>query len=375
MQDRYFGDIGDFAKYGLLRAVTTGEPPLRLAVLWYLVPDESHNDDGRHVDYLEPTTANLARFRDCDPELFDKLGDLVRTGTRSVSAVPEHALLPSGTVYHDAPLDYSRVPREDRAALRERWLTGALDTADGADVVFLDPDNGLEVGCSPCDDLGPKYTYYDDVSRIPPAKTLVVYQHSARTPGVPFLKQLETRMEDLRSCLHRPQDAFFAMRWRRVSARAYIFATASSHRTTIRRRLEAMLAGPWGEHFELVEARPDGAASPDKGNAGSRPSAAPVLVRDGDAGAETFHGGPGSAAELAFTRWRRENPDGFYVNCRSAGNMMLHRQSCSGLDFDGSMCLTAAKKVCSSDRRPLETWAAKHGSRPLRICKRCRPRT
>ena len=80
MQDRYFGDIGDFAKYGLLRAVTAGEPPLRLAVLWYLVPDESHNKDGRHIDYLEPTPENLARFRACDPELYDRLGDLVRAG-------------------------------------------------------------------------------------------------------------------------------------------------------------------------------------------------------------------------------------------------------------------------------------------------------
>jgi len=375
VQDRYFGDIGDFAKYGLLRAVAAGEPPLRLGVLWYLVPDESHTKDGRHIEYLDRTPENLARFRACDPELYDKLGGLVRAGRRSVSAVPEHALLPPGTIYHDTPLDYSTVPHVERAALRARWLTGALDVAGGADVVFLDPDNGLEVGCGPCDDLGPKYAYYDDVSWFPPAKTLVVYQHSARTPGVTFPTQLETRMEDLRSCLDRPRDAFFAMRWRRVSPRAFIFAAAAPQLATIRKRLEAMLAGPWGEHFELVEARPDGAASPDKGNAGSRPSAAPVLVRDGDAGAETFHGGPGSAAELAFTRWRRENPDGFYVNCRSAGNMMLHRQSCSGLDFDGSMCLTAAKKVCSSDRRPLETWAAKHGSRPLRICKRCRPRT
>ena len=145
MQDRYFGDIGDFAKYGLLRAVTTGEPPLRLAVLWYLVPDESHNDDGRHVDYLEPTPANLARFRDCDPELYDKLGDLVRAGQRSVSAVAEHSLLPPGTAYHAAPLDYSGVASKDRPRLRSDWLSGAHKAAAEADVVFLDPDNGLEV--------------------------------------------------------------------------------------------------------------------------------------------------------------------------------------------------------------------------------------
>ena len=33
MQDRYTGDIGDFAKYGLLRALEAGH---RLGVAWYL---------------------------------------------------------------------------------------------------------------------------------------------------------------------------------------------------------------------------------------------------------------------------------------------------------------------------------------------------
>lgn len=39
MQDRYVGDIGDFGKYGLLRALCAHD--LSLGVVWYLVPDES----------------------------------------------------------------------------------------------------------------------------------------------------------------------------------------------------------------------------------------------------------------------------------------------------------------------------------------------
>lgn len=37
MQNRYVGDIGDFAKYGLLWALS---PQKRLGVAWYLYPDE-----------------------------------------------------------------------------------------------------------------------------------------------------------------------------------------------------------------------------------------------------------------------------------------------------------------------------------------------
>ncbi|HQJ36160.1 MAG TPA: hypothetical protein PL156_13470 [Rhodoglobus sp.] len=250
MQDRYFGDIGDFAKYGLLRAVTAGQPPLSLAVLWYLVPDESHNEDGRHIDYLEPTPTNRTRFRACDPELYDRLGDLVHSGRRSVSAVPEHMLLPPGTSYHAAPLDFSGVSRADRASLRQRWLTSALDTADGADVVFLDPDNGLEVGCGPFADKGPKYAFYDDLSGISAAQTVIIYQHATRTGS--FEEQLEARMEGLAHSLRRPQENLLAMRWRRVSPRAFIFALADSRRDQIQERLRAMLAGPWGENFDLV---------------------------------------------------------------------------------------------------------------------------
>jgi hypothetical protein len=54
MQNRYVGDVGDFAKYALLRSISNGTPrALRLAVIWYLYPDEIHNSDGRHVSYLD----------------------------------------------------------------------------------------------------------------------------------------------------------------------------------------------------------------------------------------------------------------------------------------------------------------------------------
>jgi len=46
MQDRYAGDVGDFVKLGLLRAISPGR---KLGVAWYRYPDEAHNGDGRHT--------------------------------------------------------------------------------------------------------------------------------------------------------------------------------------------------------------------------------------------------------------------------------------------------------------------------------------
>ena len=79
MQDRYTGDIGDYIKYALLRALSPG---LKLGIAWYLYPDENHNSDGKHVQYLQ----DPQRWRHLDPELFDALKQIVESN-RSVSAV------------------------------------------------------------------------------------------------------------------------------------------------------------------------------------------------------------------------------------------------------------------------------------------------
>ena len=50
MQNRYVGDIGDYLKLGILRALSPG---YHLGVAWWLFPDEAHNGDGRHIGYLE----------------------------------------------------------------------------------------------------------------------------------------------------------------------------------------------------------------------------------------------------------------------------------------------------------------------------------
>ena len=50
MQNRYTGDIGDFSKLGLLRALQAAG--FSIGLNWYLTPDETHNGDGRRIHYL-----------------------------------------------------------------------------------------------------------------------------------------------------------------------------------------------------------------------------------------------------------------------------------------------------------------------------------
>src|SRR5436190_8830548 len=101
MQDRYVSDIGDFGKYGLLRALTT-EPDrlrqLRLGVNWYAVPNESGTNDGRFIDYLKEGNPQ-SRIRMCDEGLYLTLRKIVASGVRSLAEVERLGVLPPDTAF------------------------------------------------------------------------------------------------------------------------------------------------------------------------------------------------------------------------------------------------------------------------------------
>ena len=170
MQDRYAGDLGDFGKFGLLRALCQPREgiPISLAVVWYLNPGEDTGNDGRHTAYLEPTAGNQERFRSCDPGLYDVLAELVRSGDRSVAALRSRGVLPPGTTFFEEPV---RLPRE-------MWFQRALESAGGQDMVFLDPDNGIRRSAP---GLHPKHAFIEEIARAAAGgQGVAVYQHIHR---------------------------------------------------------------------------------------------------------------------------------------------------------------------------------------------------
>ena len=86
MQNRYVGDLGDFSKLGLLRVLQkTG---LSIGVNWYLVPDETHNQDGRFIKYLEDDG-----YRCCDEALCKELKRIVDSDQRRASELENERIL------------------------------------------------------------------------------------------------------------------------------------------------------------------------------------------------------------------------------------------------------------------------------------------
>ena len=264
MQNRYTGDVGDFGKYGLLRHLAgqreavPSPNPMRLGVVWYLYPDESHNADGKYTGYLTDSPKNHTEFRVCDPDLYDTMRRLVNTGRRNILAVQRSRILPCDTLYYEPSLSFPRqMPRSERESARANWFEGALHATDHADVIFVDPDNslsdpanGISASIDPLRKTGPKYVFIADLLRFfERDQSLIVYHHLGRRGTA--VEQTVRVAESLKSSLDLP-DLPRSLLYRRGSSRAYFIVPQERHRTILHSRVSDLLRSPWNSHFESV---------------------------------------------------------------------------------------------------------------------------
>lgn len=252
MQNKYAGDVGDFGKFGLLRHLSRERA---IGVVWYLYSNE-HNGDGGHVDYV-----NDQRYLICDPLLIRTLSRVIECKPRSVNQL-EQACLIEKAQYHSELLSYAsfssraftRRGRSERLAHREAWLDRAIETVRGCDIVFLDPDNGLEVQSIARHALkGPKYVFRDEVNRFLDSesiRTVVLYHHLNRhgRHGTH-----ERQLKDRNGELSVSTGGFVSsLRFHPYSSRAFFIVTRDrgEHEQT-RKSLAEFVNGPWGEFFTL----------------------------------------------------------------------------------------------------------------------------
>ncbi len=270
MQNRYVGDVADFAKHGLLRFLsgTTDtarpDPRLRLGVLWYMHHDEKHargnntriSGDGGHIEYLARTPDDDRRnYRECDPDLWEKLRDLVFRDARCVHCAEGADILPPATQYFNALLDFPPYMSHQHAAKRARrnaWMDAALEYTRDADLVCCDPDNGIGDTAEMYRKDGPKHTYADDLRAFwGRGQSLVVYHHTGRTNGGARDVMIPQGADRIREALGvEPISLWF----HRGSARAYYVVPQPCHEDALRDRTAQLLASPWGRngHFEQV---------------------------------------------------------------------------------------------------------------------------
>ena len=175
MQNRYAGDVGDYVKLGLLRALSPGR---RLGVAWYLHPDEAHNSDGRHTAYL----SDPERWRHLDPDLFDALGRLV-AGTRSVAGIERAGIIDA--TFHKTEVPSEATGRSTRASDRSRWFVEVEEALRPCDLVFADPDNGLvdDGPERPGDRKHAKQIPLQEALALARGRPALIYHHNTRFKG------------------------------------------------------------------------------------------------------------------------------------------------------------------------------------------------
>ena len=164
MQDRYAGDVGDFGKFAVLRALAGDRT---LGVCWYRCSGAGEsNNDGRHVAYLDQPE----KFRHLDEHAFDAMRAVVRS-ERSLRALERCNLLPGATYHGD------EVPRGRTA--RASWFAKLAKTVDDCDLVFTDADNGFEWST-----LSPKCVARAEARALRRrGRALLLYHHQTRRAG------------------------------------------------------------------------------------------------------------------------------------------------------------------------------------------------
>jgi hypothetical protein len=179
MKHQYFADVNDYRKYGLLRGLS-GQGSIQTGICWMLTGPDGRSD-GDMLAYL----AKVEEFRPFAPDLFDFLRECVHLKKdRRIHCIEAAGLLPA-TIYHSEFLS------DDHHA-RSVYFQQMFQRFANVNLLFFDPDNGLETKSTPLGRKGSsKYLYWTELEQAYNAgHSVLVYQHFIREKRNTFIQRL-----------------------------------------------------------------------------------------------------------------------------------------------------------------------------------------
>ena len=239
MQDRYAGDIGDFSKFALAR-ILGNEIGGKIGVIWYRFPDEVHNNDGRHIEYL-----SKPEWINADEALVQQLGKVVSSGSRRISDLEQSQILPATTVYFDEAVHSNG----DSAWSRTSWFKNAIDAVSGSNLVVVDPDNGIAgPNHAPNGVRGGKHITLEEITHLGNNHScLMIYHHFDRSASHEV--QIGQQVERIQPLV--PSHRIVAIRYSRFSPRVYFIVYEHRVQAAIERSLDVIRRAPWDFHFSV----------------------------------------------------------------------------------------------------------------------------
>jgi len=144
-----------------------------------LTPDDGGSDGGKRK-YLN----GKGNWSEYDPPLFESLQQTTDPRKRHVSYAESWGILPTARFFFSKLLPANSL---ERRTYFQEFLSVARET--GANLVFFDPDNGLEVPSVPYRmKRSPKHLYSDELwCTFSRGHSILLYQHFGRQKRGPFI--------------------------------------------------------------------------------------------------------------------------------------------------------------------------------------------
>jgi hypothetical protein len=187
MKEQYVGDISDYRKYALLRALSAGGIN-RVGVCWMLTRSDG-SSDGNKLGYL----SRPDEYQSFDSELFEVLARVAtEPDGRRLQSIEESGVIPNA--------DYFNAVLSDDRASRIEFMERCSGAFAEADLIFFDPDNGLEVSLPKGRKNSSKYLYLDEVEAFYRVrKSLLIYQHFPHVERPKFVSLCAERLRSVAS--------------------------------------------------------------------------------------------------------------------------------------------------------------------------------
>jgi len=153
---------------------------LNTGICWMLTPDDSRSD-GKFTQYLD----HPVKWRKYDPDLFDFLEGCIKVDqTRNVNRLSNTSIFPSAKFYSEILFDAI-----DKQNI---YFSEMLSRFKNIDLIFFDPDNGMEIKSMKRGKRdSSKFLYWDRlVQTYKENHSVLVYQHFIREDRDEFIKRL-----------------------------------------------------------------------------------------------------------------------------------------------------------------------------------------
>jgi hypothetical protein len=182
MKNQYVGDINDFRKYGLIHSISKVFGG-KILFVWML--SEEDNNDGNKIGYLNKDKI----YRKYNQDIFDELKIIVENKKRNnnidnIIAVENSKLFKQYEFFND-------FIKDDKKS-RTEYFEKVYKLIEKFDIIFLDPDNGIEVpSCKSGNKKSSKYIYWEEIEKIFNCnKNILIYQHFPYKKHETFTKDI-----------------------------------------------------------------------------------------------------------------------------------------------------------------------------------------